>query len=69
MLLVTNISVAISSGLSLKEAIITCKTFTDTGGSRWTAVRTGGSYYVYLSICTGQGKNQYTCLDKIIYEK
>jgi len=29
----TNISVAISSGLSLKEAVLACKTFTDTGGS------------------------------------
>jgi len=32
MLLVTNILVAISSGLSLKEAVLACKTFTDTGG-------------------------------------
>lgn len=29
----TNISVAISSGLSLKEAVLACKTFTDTVGS------------------------------------
>lgn len=33
MLVVTNISVAISSGLSLKEAVLACKNFTDTGGS------------------------------------
>jgi hypothetical protein len=32
-LVVTNISVAISSGLSLKEAELECKNFTDTGGS------------------------------------
>lgn len=29
----TKISVAISSGLSLKEAVLACKTFTDTGES------------------------------------
>ena len=33
MLVVTNISVAISSGLSLMEAVLACKNFTDTGGS------------------------------------
>jgi ABC-type thiamin/hydroxymethylpyrimidine transport system permease subunit len=32
LLLVTNISVAFSSGLSLKEAVRACKNFTDTGG-------------------------------------
>jgi len=33
MLVVTNISVAISSGLSLNKAVLACKNFTDTGGS------------------------------------
>ena len=33
MLVVTNISVAISSGFSFKEAVLACKNFIDTGGS------------------------------------
>ena len=68
MLLVTNISVAISSGLSVKKAVLACKNFTDNG----VHVELHNVQKVVMSICPSAQIKSRTSTDtwiKIIYEK
>jgi hypothetical protein len=58
MLLVSNISVAISSGSSLKEANLACKNFNDTGDHVELQHVQEAIMSAQVYICAGQVKNQ-----------